>query len=206
VSSAGRHAFLTISLISVLSCAGKPGFSIAPGYESARIDTVILMPATGIPAEISDRLIRKMAEIIGETDIFKMELYTTGQYPSLDDALVLARKVDGAIPVNLTLDAAKSVGADAVLVAHQLTLVPEKVVAYKHETETGARIRTATSLPKPSNRDLEGGLKPVSITFPSGLLGLRLYEVSTRQILWEVKREISNTEELTDLLRRIPAQ
>lgn len=204
--NSGRHAFLLISLITFLNCAGKPGFNIAPGYDSAVIDTTILMPVTGVSTEASDRLMAKMAEIIGNTDRFRVELYTTGSYPALDDALVLARKVDSAIPTNLIFDAAESVGADAVLVAHQLTLEPEKGVAYRHETETGARIRRATSVPKTPNRDLPAGLKPVSITFPSGLLVLRLYEVSTRQILWDVKREISSTKELGDLLRKIPAQ
>ena len=189
-----------------LACGGKPVYRVMPDYRTARLGHVVVMPVTGVSAPTADRLGITMTTSLRDLERFSVSSYVTAQDSLFETALKLARNMGSAVPQQVHLRAADSVGADGALITHRMSLESDGTVLYKHETETGARIRTTTNRPRPTNNDIEAGLAPVAVELPEGLLVIQLYEVATRQLLWEIKRQVSDIEGLRDLLSAVPHQ
>ena len=203
-----RYSILHILLILIFTaCAGGPKFQVGPGYATAVLKRVLLLPVTGVSAEQSALMTAVIAEEMARHGRFEIVPYQVGQHPEFDKTLELARLVKGALPMDMLAEIGRASRVDGVIVTHQSTIAPGTGVTYQFESETGAIIRTRHRYPqhpRPPKERLTSGFTPVIVEFPAGGLSTKLFEMPSGQQLWAVWRKIKDVDDLRQLIRAVP--
>lgn len=200
--------FIILAALTVFSCGGKPQVQILPGYHSASLKRILILPVTGV----TDMESKFMTSIISKTfesqGRYEVIVYEAGQLEAFDKIMSLSRQVNGAIPLDIVPELGRRTKADAVIVTHQSTMGPAEGVTYRFESRTGAIIRNRTNVrhPRPSEAGETDGYTPVDIVFPSGLTRMQMLEANSIQRLWVTQKEIESPSALREMIDHIPPQ
>ena len=179
---------------------------ILPGYHSALLKRILILPVTGVP-DVESRF---MTSIISKTfeaqGHYQVVVYQPGQSEQFDRIMSLSRLVNGAIPLDVIPELGRLARADAVIVTHQSTMAPVGGVIYRFESRTGAIIRNQLTPRHPPRSGESSGFTPVDIFFPSGQIRMQMLEASSIQRLWETRKEIESPSALRQMIEGVPAQ
>lgn len=200
-----RYSILFILLILIFTACAGPKYQVGPGYATAVLKRVLLLPVTGVSAEQSALMTSVIAEELARAGHFEVVPYQIGQHPEFDKTLELARLIKGAIPMDMLAEIGRASRVDGVVVPHRSTIEPGTGVTYRLESDTGAAIKARGWPPRwPEGVHPNDGFKPVIVKFPAGGFNTKLFEMPSGQQLWAVWRKIKDVDDLRKLIRAAP--
>lgn len=200
---------LMLLLLGISACFSMPRRPpksyVMDHYDSVPVERVLVIPPTGGPPEEADSLTMAMVQLLRLKNAFEVTVYSVGQNPELDNAVIMAHRNRWAIPT----DVIRQIGAnylehDAVLTIYEAT------------GPQGLSYRTMLTVPSlavfnhgavPFIRGYRNGgaryltsLNPVSQAF----LHLRLFDIMSGDQLWKVRIEHGERGNTGRILRRLP--